>query len=81
MCIPDPIERIHHEDSRVWFRKRMADLRELALAIFNGKSDLSLDDCRLLDVCRVCYLPAIAPLTLNYGDEYAHTACLEKEKA
>lgn len=51
--------------------------RTLSVAILNGKTDLTLDDYRLLNVCRICHQPQSVPFKLNFGEEYAHTFCLE----
>jgi len=61
------------------FREDVRKLRSLAMSILNGKTEFSLDDCRLLDICRICRKEASGPLTLNYGEEYAHTDCLKKD--
>ena len=53
-----------------------AAIREGNLAA--GSAVLSLAEARLRRCCRICGGPDDPPLTLNFGREYAHTACLER---
>lgn len=62
------------EGMRAEFRK----VQQLALDILNGKSELALNDYKTLGVCRICRKPYSAPFVLNYGDEYAHSGCLQR---
>ena len=68
----------HHEESTRYLRKMISDLRNLSLQILDGKKDFTLDECRLMDICRVCKKPiGNSNVTLNYGEEFAHTPCLK----
>lgn len=53
-------------------------VRALALEILEGKKTLSMEECRLLDICRVCNKPFKVPFTTFYGKEYAHSDCLKR---
>lgn len=39
---------------------------------------LTVGMARALNVCRICGREMSAPFMLNYGDEFSHSACLEK---
>lgn len=49
----------------------------------NAVTRLSLDDARLLDVCRYCFKRSGAapgdPFVLNFGAEFAHSSCIPKD--
>lgn len=52
-------------------------IRSIALKYITPETALTVEDCRSLDICRICHQKASCPLTLNFGEEYAHTKCLK----
>ncbi len=61
-------------------RQSNESLRQIGRKFLDGNFELTLDECRLLRVCRICKKPESTPFMYNYGKEYAHTECLKKEK-
>lgn len=68
---------IHQEGTIAWLRQRIKILQAYAVANLHQPGPISLREARLLDVCRICLKPRGIPFLLNYGDEYAHTACVD----
>lgn len=65
-----------HETQKASLLKTVAALRALALTSV-GQRPLSVEEARLLNVCRICRGdPRAGSLLLNYGAEYAHQSCL-----
>lgn len=78
-----------HEDAVERLREKIADLRRELLLALTRPVCLTVKQARLLDVCRVCLQSTNGlrqspgdsdALVLNYGEEFAHASCLEREK-
>jgi len=57
----------------------ISKLRKLALK-FCGDGEITLEEAKLLDVCRICKGESRASFVYNYGKEYAHKKCLERDE-
>ncbi len=69
-----------HQDQLAHLREKLRELRALYLAKHDGV--LSVPEARLLNVCRVCRgSHANGVFVFNFGQEFAHLACLEKSDA
>lgn len=57
----------------------LADMRELTQLFLaaTGKRWLTVREAQLCHVCRICHGKVTGPFKLNYGEEYAHEACLD----
>lgn len=53
-------------------------LKLLSLQIFEGKKELTMEECRQIDICRVCKKPISVPFVTSYGKEFAHSDCLDR---
>ena len=66
-------------------RESWRNLQDYILALPEIQArKLTVEDAQRLDVCRICRGPAKATwpdnhFCLNYGKEYAHRRCLDKE--
>lgn len=58
-------------------RAKLATLKRMFLD--NVTRPLSVEEARVLGVCRLCREPATGPLLLEYGKEFAHLRCPVKE--
>lgn len=60
----------------------LADYQELKELHLKGRGPglLSVREAQLCDACRICRRPCSAPFVLNFGEEYAHQACLDGMK-
>ena len=56
--------------------EKISNIRAVARTLLNKHAIIDVETARLLDVCRICKQPSSAPFKLNYGEEYAHTKCL-----
>lgn len=75
-----------HSSAVQCLRARLNAVRGLALSWAPPGHKLTVEEARMLNVCRLCHLaplptPEGGPFVLKYGEEFAHQKCLEKEKA
>lgn len=66
-----------HEEVVESFNKHIDFLQKFALTLIPSDYELTVEQARFLDVCRICHKPQTAPFILNYGKEFAHESCLE----
>lgn len=57
---------------------RQMELIHIGRRLVHGDK-LTLNDFRLLGICRICHEPESTPFVLDFGNEYAHWACLVRE--
>lgn len=61
-------------------RNRIKELQSFAVSLL-GDRVLSLQEAKMLNVCRICKGAVTVPFVYNYGKEYAHTQCLGQDSS
>jgi len=66
----------------VILRRRIDELRKVAThwGSMLCTDPWTVEMATLLYACRYCHKPATEQMTLNYGQEFAHTACCEQRQ-
>jgi hypothetical protein len=66
-----------HKEQIAFLLKDIKQLQQKFL--LHVSRPLSVEEARMCNVCRVCRCPYSAPFTMNYGEEFAHTKCINSD--
>lgn len=61
--------------------KDYRSLQRFCLSLITPETVLTVEQARLLDICRVCHGPFETPFIVNYGQEYAHEKCCPDDRS